>query len=106
MKSLESGRSYSLNGGNERGGRTPLGEIGAILVRRKWQILIMFFLIVGAVATVTFMMPKQYETRMKILVRNERANMIVSAGINTSSPPREVSEAEINTEIELLNNND
>ena len=106
MKSLDSGRNHSLNSGNDVGGRTPLGEIGAILVRRKWQILIMFFLIVGAVAAVTFNMPKQYETRMKILVRNERANMIVSAGINTSSAPREVSEAEINTEIELLNNND
>jgi uncharacterized protein involved in exopolysaccharide biosynthesis len=99
MNSIEGARTA------ERG-RTLLGEIGAILLRRKRQILIVFFLIVAAVAAVTLTMPKQYETRMKILVRNERASMIVSAGVNTSSPPREVSEAEINTEIELLNNND
>jgi uncharacterized protein involved in exopolysaccharide biosynthesis len=97
----------SLEGGTGAGGRTtPRGEIGSVLARRKWQILIVFVLIVAAVATVTFMMPKQYETHMKILVRNERANMIVSAGLNAQSPPREVTEAEINTEIELLNNND
>jgi uncharacterized protein involved in exopolysaccharide biosynthesis len=89
------------------GRSTPLGEVGRILRRRWWQILIMFVLIVAAVAAYTLTKPKQYETHMKILVKNERANMVVSAGINAqSSPPTEVSETEINTEIELLNNND
>jgi uncharacterized protein involved in exopolysaccharide biosynthesis len=92
---------------NADGGATPLGEIGGILSRRKWQILIVFLLTVAVVATVTFRMPKQYEARMKILVKNDRANPVVSAGVNAQpSAPGEVSETEVNTEIELLNNND
>lgn len=81
-----------------------LRDITAILVRRKWQIAITFLLIVTGVAVATFLMPKQYETRMKILVKNERANMIVSAnGNDLSAYHGEVSEADINSEIELLN---
>jgi len=59
------------------------------------------------VAVWTFSLPKQYEARMKILVKNFRADMVVSAASNAqATPPVEVSEAEINTEIELLNSND
>ena len=85
----------------------PLEEIRAILSRRKWQILVTFLLIVTSVAAVTFLMPKQYEAHMKILVKNERADMVVSAGSNAqSSFQGEVSETQINTEIELLNSDD
>ena len=85
----------------------PLGEIRAILSRRRWQILITFLLVITGVAVVTFLMPKQYEAHMKILVKNERADMLVSAGSNSqSSYQGEVSETQINTEIELLNSDD
>jgi uncharacterized protein involved in exopolysaccharide biosynthesis len=85
----------------------PLGEIAAILSRRKWQILIMFIAIFAVVAVTTFMTPKQYESHMKILVKNDRANMVVGPGTNAqSSQPGEVSETELNTEIELLNSSD
>src|ERR1700689_3160475 len=48
--------------------------------------------------------PKQYESHMKILVKNERADMIVSPGGGDGSGYHgEVSETEINSEIELLN---
>jgi len=82
-------------------------DLAAILARRKWQILITFVLIVAAVAAGTLLMPKQYETRMKVLVKNERADMIVSADRNGSSGfVGEVSETQINSEIELLTSND
>ena len=60
-------------------------DLAAILARRKWQTLITFVLIVAAVGAGTLLMPKQYETRMKVLVKNERADMIVSADRNGSS---------------------
>src|ERR1019366_4136811 len=89
------------------GNNLPFAELGAILSRRKWQIVITFLLIAGGVAAATFMMPKQYEAYMKILVKNERADMVVSAGSNAqSSYQGEVSETQINTEIELLNSAD
>jgi uncharacterized protein involved in exopolysaccharide biosynthesis len=79
-------------------------DIGAILLRRKWQIAGTFFAVTAAVVAFTFLTPKQYESHMKILVKNERADMIVSAGGGDGSGYHgEVSEAEINSEIELLN---
>lgn len=84
----------------------PLKDLAAILARRKWLILATFFLVVGGVVAGTLLMPKQYETRMKVLVKNERADMIVSADRNGGSGYRgEVSEVQINSEIELLTNN-
>src|ERR1039458_4148552 len=83
-----------------------LKDLAAILARRKWLILVTFFLVIGGVAAGTLLMPKQYETRMKVLVKNERADMIVSADRNGGSGYRgEVSEVQINSEIELLTNN-
>jgi uncharacterized protein involved in exopolysaccharide biosynthesis len=81
-----------------------LKDLAAILARRKWQILITFFLVFLAVVAGTLLMPKQYATSMKVLVKNERADMIVSADRNGGSGYRgEVSEIQINSEIELLN---
>jgi uncharacterized protein involved in exopolysaccharide biosynthesis len=79
-------------------------EIAAILLRRKRQMATTFLLVFGAVAAITFLMPKQYESRLKLLVKNERSDMIVSADTNSSSGyPGAVGEGQINSEIELLN---
>ncbi len=75
-----------------------INEIVPILIKRKQQILITFLVIVTGVAAATFLMPKRYETHMKILVKSDRADNSASSG--------DVSEALINTEIELLNSND
>jgi uncharacterized protein involved in exopolysaccharide biosynthesis len=81
-------------------------DIAAILFRRKWQIASTFLFVVFAITAATLLMPKQYESHMKILVKNERADMIVSAGGGDGSGYHgEVSETEINSEIELLNGN-
>ena len=86
---------------------SPLSLIGAILLRRKWQILITFLVIAGGVTVVTLRTPKEYESRMKILVKNERAGIVISGSSSDQSLLQgEVSETEINTEIELLNSND
>jgi uncharacterized protein involved in exopolysaccharide biosynthesis len=86
------------------GDSVTLADITAVLARRKWQIATAFFLVIALVAGVTFTTPKQYESHMKILVKNERADTIVSAGNGEGSGYHgEVSETEINSEIELLN---
>jgi len=80
--------------------------IGAILRRRRRMILATAVLVFAGVAGLTFAMPKRYETRMKVLVKNERADMVVSADrSDTSDYHGEVSENEINSEIELLTSN-
>jgi len=90
----------------ENGNTISLRDIAAILMRRRRQILATFFLTVAAVVAVTLLMPKQYQTQMKVLVKNERADTIVSADPNGGLAYRgEVSEAQINSEIELLTSN-
>jgi polysaccharide chain length determinant protein (PEP-CTERM system associated) len=80
-----------------------ISDIACILHRRRRLILVMFLLTVAAAVAVTLVMPKQYETRMKVLVKNERADMIVSPDRNGTSGYRgEVGETQINSEIELL----
>src|ERR1035438_1139793 len=81
-------------------------EIGAILRRRRALILGVFIVVSAAVVAGTFLMPKQYESRMKILVKNERADPIVSAAPSASDSHGEVGEAQINSEIELLDSDD
>lgn len=91
----------------DEGKGAPLHEIGAILFRRKWLILVTFFVVVTGITVHTLRTPKEYKARMKILVKNDRAGVVVSASSNDQSVLMgEVSENEINTEIELLNSND
>lgn len=55
----------------------------------------------------TLLFPKQYESRMKVLVRNERPDLMVSAGNGTpGAVPSEVTDNKINSEVELLKSND
>ena len=92
MNAIDGERKYSPN------------KITAILVRRKWQMLAVFLLVVAGVTLGTLRMPKQYSSHMKILVKNERADMVVTANSNIGSGYQgAVSEEQINTEIELLN---
>lgn len=70
----------------------------AILKRRA--LILNTFVVVAAVVAGTFLMPKQYESRMKILVKNERADMIVPSERNdrvghTSEARRDVSLKEL-----------
>ena len=66
-------------------GKSPLQTIRTVLYRRKWQILVVFVLLVSAVTTITLRAPRQYQARMKILVKNDRAGMVVSASSNDQS---------------------
>jgi uncharacterized protein involved in exopolysaccharide biosynthesis len=83
-----------------------LADVAAILLRRRRLILTTVVLVFAGVAGATFMMPKRYETRMKVLVKNARADMIVSPdSTETTGYHGEVSENDINSEIELLTSN-
>lgn len=84
-----------------------VNEIGAILRRRRWLIFSIFVLTLAAVVAGTLALPKQYETRIKVLVKNDRADMIISPDHNSTSDYHgETSEAQVNSEIELLTSND
>jgi uncharacterized protein involved in exopolysaccharide biosynthesis len=84
-----------------------LKSLVAVLFRRKSLLLGLFGGVFGVVALVTILMPRQYESRMKVLVKNERADLVVSPDARNGGQPRsEVNETEVNSEIELLTSND
>jgi uncharacterized protein involved in exopolysaccharide biosynthesis len=91
----------------DRGTPVSIRSILAALFRRKLLFLSLFTSIVAIATLLTMLMPKKYESRMKVLVKNERADMVVSPDPRNGAQPRtDVSEAQVNSEIELLKSND
>src|ERR1035438_4028712 len=81
-----------------------LRDIFAVIFRKRWAMLIAFIVVVIAVAVSGVWIPK-YEAEMKILVRHQRSDTILttSATSQTQFNNDEVSEEELNSEVELLN---
>jgi uncharacterized protein involved in exopolysaccharide biosynthesis len=86
-----------------------LRDVAAVWFRHKFLITVTFLTIAIGTAVVTFMMPNEYESRMKILVKNVRSEVPITpertTGLN-GLPNTDVSETEINSEIELLTSKD
>src|SRR2546421_1654206 len=82
---------------------------GAIF-RRRALILFTFLAVVTGTIVVTLLLPNRYDSRMKILVKNQRVDVAITAeattGLNAPTVDNEVSENQINSEIELLTSKD
>src|SRR5258706_11690072 len=79
------------------------------LFRRRGLVLFTFFAVVLGTAIVTWIIPNKYESRMKILVKNQRVDVAITPEATNSSPlgvDPDVSETAINSEIELLTSQD
>lgn len=75
---------------------------------RQRRVMVNTFLgILSLAVLAAFLLPKKYKAEMKILVRHERAETVVSPNQQTPSQwPTEVSEAELQTEAELIRSKD
>ncbi len=81
-------------------------DVAEVLRRRRLHIVATFILVTGGVVAGTLLMPKQYEAQMKVLVKNERPQMVISPDRSDRAEYHgEIGEAEINSEIELLTSN-
>src|SRR5713101_3774468 len=78
------------------------------MFRRKALVLLTFLTVVLGTAVVTFLLPNKYESRMKILVKNQRVDVAITPEATDVAPAveSEVSESQINSEIELLTSRD
>ena len=80
------------------------------LFRRRALVLSIFLIVIAGTAIVTFLLPNKYESRTKILVKNQRADVVITPEQTGGGPPAsvesEVSENQINSEIELLTSKD
>ena len=80
------------------------------LFRRRGLVLFTFLVVLVAAIAVTLLLPNRYGSRMKILVKNQRVDLAItpeaSTGGSAPTVENEVSENQINSEIELLTSND
>lgn len=76
------------------------------LFRHKGLFLIPFVGVIGLVAVVTFGAHRQYRSTMKFLLRNNRSESVITANRNLISTSQEITEDQINSEVEVLESED
>jgi uncharacterized protein involved in exopolysaccharide biosynthesis len=85
-------------------------DVVGALFRHKALICTTFLTIAIGTGVFTFLMPNEYESRMKILVKNARSDVPITPERTTGTTgtyfENEVSENQINSEIELLRSDD
>jgi uncharacterized protein involved in exopolysaccharide biosynthesis len=94
----------------ERYARQPLPtlrDVVAVLYRQRWPMFASFILVVIAVTASGIWIPK-YEAHMKILALRQRSDEIVTPSANAPAQfsGDQVSEEDLNSEVELLNSDD
>jgi uncharacterized protein involved in exopolysaccharide biosynthesis len=87
---------------------SPISRIAYGVVSWWKQAIWAFAISFTAILLVALLLPNKYKSHLKVLVKNERANSLISVGDQTQGLVylNDVSEARINTEIELLNSSD
>jgi uncharacterized protein involved in exopolysaccharide biosynthesis len=85
-----------------------LREGASAIFRRKALVLSTVGVVILGTTFLTLLLPDKYESRMKILVRNQRVDVAITPEQTTAAPAGdgEVSETQINSEIELLTSRD
>jgi uncharacterized protein involved in exopolysaccharide biosynthesis len=98
----------SLDSATEENTRhTTARDFLAIGFRQRRLIITTFVVIFAAVIAIALFLPKQYESQMKILVRHDRADSVVTAEREAPQQVRtEVSEEELQSVAELLKSKD
>src|SRR5947207_2282905 len=85
-------------------------DVVSVLFRHKLLICLTFLTVVLGTVVFTFLTPNEYESRMKILVKNTRSDVPITpertTGAIGNSFENDVSENQINSEIELLTSED
>jgi polysaccharide biosynthesis transport protein len=86
---------------------TTARDFAAVLFRQRRLLLISFMVILGAILTYGLTLPS-YQARMKIFLRRGRVDPVASATPSQAFPSlrQEVSEEELNSEAELLKDED
>src|SRR3977135_1292959 len=85
-------------------------DIASVVFRHKLLLCATFLAVALGPAVFTFLLPNEYESRMKILVKNTRSDVPITPdrtnGSTSSYFDNDVSENQINSEIELLTSED
>ncbi len=78
-------------------------DLFAVIFRQQRVVLVSFIVVLLGM-TLSWLLTPRYRAHMKILVRRERLDPVVSSEASvTQNKPEEMSEEELNSEVELLN---
>lgn len=84
-----------------------LRDVATPLFRHQRLMVWTFAILVAGTFLAVLLMPREYEAKMKLLVRRQRVDAAVTPGRDSAvSAPTEVSEDELNSEVELLKSRD
>ena len=90
--------------------QVSLRDVAGVIFRHKLLLCVTFLAVALGTAAVTFLLPNEYESRMKILVKNTRSDVPITpeqtVGTTGNFIENDVSENQINSEIELLTSED
>jgi len=74
----------------------------ALVFRRKWLVLVSFLVLMGAAGAFVLSIPEEYEAELRLLVKRLRTESPMASDQAGAVLSSTISEAEINSEIELL----
>ena len=88
-------------------GLPTLRDIATPIFRHRRLVFVTFLGFVLGTILAIVLLPKDYQAKMKILVKRERVDAAVSPGRDAVlANPGDVTEEELNSEVELLNSRD
>src|SRR5262249_32664221 len=85
--------------------RTPR-DVVAVVFRHGWLMVISFFGIFFGAVVVTWLMPQVYEAHVKIMVKRDRIDPVIGTTQNTQLVHEDLTEQDLNSEVELLKSRD
>jgi uncharacterized protein involved in exopolysaccharide biosynthesis len=85
---------------------TTLRELLTIAFRHRCLALISFSGVFLGGLLVILLLPNHYQATLKVLVRNERSNPIVSPGPDANQTIAQITDEDLNSEVELLKSED
>src|SRR3989442_1579292 len=74
---------------------------------RHFRLMVLsFFVVLLGVVVFTWLTPPRYEAQVKIMVKRERLDQVMGVGPNTQLIASEMTEMDLNSEVELLKSRD
>ncbi len=83
-----------------------LRDIVAVGFRHRWLMVLSFFGVFLGVIIVTWLMAPRYEAHVKIMVKRERIDPVLGTTQNMQLITEELTEQDLNSEVELLKSRD
>ena len=107
MKTEQFGQDLPTIPMSKRVSNWNLREIAITLFRRKWLLLGPLMTITLIALALAIVLPDRYQSRMKILVKNTRADTVITTEANGgTNGSGEITESQINSEIALITSKD